>query len=144
MKRLNEMDPEKAITSSQAARLVKVNPKSVQNWVKNGYIRAYRTPGGHYRFLVKDLIDFAVKHDIQVAHKQDPMTKLVTTYQAANLLQVSPSGVIKWVKQGMLATAGRTPGKHRRIRAEHLIEFAEKHNMPLPPLEDWSVVTSVG
>jgi excisionase family DNA binding protein len=35
-----------------------VNPSSVNKWVSEGRLRAYRTPGGHRRIRVGDLIAF--------------------------------------------------------------------------------------
>lgn len=39
----------KHYTTFQAAKLLSVSPDAVLKWIKSGKIRAYRTPGGHYR-----------------------------------------------------------------------------------------------
>ena len=56
---------------------------------------------------------------------------LLTSYQVGALLQVNPSSVNKWVKDGRIP-AFRTPGGHRRIRAGDLVAFLNEHKMPVP------------
>ena len=56
---------------------------------------------------------------------------LLTSYQVGSLLQVNPSSVNKWVKDGRIP-AFRTPGGHRRIRAADLVSFLQEHSMPVP------------
>lgn len=56
---------------------------------------------------------------------------LLTSYQVGALLQVNPSSVNKWVKDGRIP-AFRTPGGHRRIRAADLVAFLTEHKMPIP------------
>lgn len=56
---------------------------------------------------------------------------LLTSYQVGSLLQVNPSSVNKWVKDGRIP-AFRTPGGHRRIRAADLVSFLKSHQMPVP------------
>ncbi len=56
---------------------------------------------------------------------------LLTSYQVGALLQVNPSSINKWVKDGRIP-AFRTPGGHRRIRAADLVAVLVHHNMPIP------------
>ncbi len=56
---------------------------------------------------------------------------LLTSYQVGALLQVNPSSINKWVKDGRIP-AFRTPGGHRRIRAADLVAFLVHHKMPIP------------
>ena len=66
--------------------------------------------------------------------KQDILPdSLLTSYQVGGILQVNPSSVNKWVKDGRIP-AFRTPGGHRRIRAVDLISFLHNHQMPVPRL----------
>jgi excisionase family DNA binding protein len=54
-----------------------------------------------------------------------------TTFEAAKLCHVSPLSIINWVNAGRLS-AFRTPGGHRRIRREDLVQFMRENGLPLP------------
>lgn len=57
---------ERLLTSAEAGALLQVNQTSINNWVRDGHLRASRTPGGHRRIRVADLMDFARAHDMPV------------------------------------------------------------------------------
>lgn len=61
-----EIQPETLLTSHQVGQLLQVNPSSVNKWVKQGRIRAFRTPGGHRRIRAIDLVAFLVAHEMPV------------------------------------------------------------------------------
>lgn len=46
------------LTTFEISQICEVNPTTVQNWVKEGKLKAYVTPGGHRRILREDLIGF--------------------------------------------------------------------------------------
>ena len=55
---------QKAYTTFEAARICHVTHHSIKNWIKQGLIKASRTPGGHYRILEGDLDSFREKYDM--------------------------------------------------------------------------------
>lgn len=55
-----------------------------------------------------------------------------STFAIAEMLHVDPGSVANWIDQGLLK-AHRTPGGHRRVVAENLVEFLREHKMPIPP-----------
>ena len=55
---------EKAFTTFEAAKICHVTHHSIKNWIKQGLIRASRTPGGHYRILEGDLDTFREEYDM--------------------------------------------------------------------------------
>lgn len=57
-------------TPREVADLMRVDVKTVAQWVKKGLIRSLRTPGGHNRYVGAD-ID-AVMHGQQPAHTSTP------------------------------------------------------------------------
>lgn len=57
--------------------------------------------------------------------------KTYTTFAIAKMLGVYPSTVADWVDKGKLK-AFNTPGGHRRVLPEDLINFLKQHNMPFP------------
>lgn len=54
----------KAHTTFEAAKICHVTHHSIKNWIKQGLIKASRTPGGHYRILEEDLDRFREKFDM--------------------------------------------------------------------------------
>lgn len=48
------------LTPSEVAVLFNVNPKTVTRWARAGLISTIRTPGGHRRFLAKEIAALAV------------------------------------------------------------------------------------
>lgn len=59
------------------------------------------------------------------------MKKILTTFETAKFLGVSPYTIRLWVIKGLLP-AYSTPGGHRRIRLEELDSFLKKNRMPIP------------
>jgi len=72
---VNERE-EKAYTTFEAAKICHVTHHSIKNWIKQGLIKASRTPGGHYRILEKDLDRFREQFDMFPRDK-GPMKKRV-------------------------------------------------------------------
>jgi excisionase family DNA binding protein len=60
------------------------------------------------------------------------MVKKLTTWQISHMLGVSGQSVSNWVDSGLLP-AGRTPGGHRRVEPDDLIEFLKRQNLRIPP-----------
>src|SRR5688572_1146154 len=54
------------LTSHQVGTLIQVNPTSVNKWIEDGLIPAFRTPGGHRRVRAIDLISFLDAHKMPV------------------------------------------------------------------------------
>ena len=57
---------ERLLTSHEVGALLQVNPSSVKKWVNEGRIAAFRTPGGHRRIRVADLVDFLHRHAMPI------------------------------------------------------------------------------
>lgn len=53
-------------TTTAAARMLHVDPLTVCNWVDRGFLKAYRTAGGHRRILADDLLQYLVEHQMPV------------------------------------------------------------------------------
>ena len=58
----SQIDPDRLLTSHEVGSLLQVNPSSVNKWVQKGHLRAYRTPGGHRRIKLADLLHFLDSH----------------------------------------------------------------------------------
>jgi excisionase family DNA binding protein len=46
------------LTTFEISEICEVNPTTVQNWVKEGKLKAHVTPGGHRRIRREDLVKF--------------------------------------------------------------------------------------
>ncbi len=56
---------------------------------------------------------------------------IFTTYEISKFCNVDLSTVINWVNRGRLK-AYKTPGRHRRVKREDLLDFLKRYNMPVP------------
>ena len=79
------MKSQKAYTTFEAARICHVTHHSIKNWIKQGLIKASRTPGGHYRILEDDLNDFREKYDMfpEERGREKPVVMVVDDEQDA-------------------------------------------------------------
>jgi excisionase family DNA binding protein len=69
------LDSERLLTSHEVGDLLQVNPSSVKKWVNEGRIAAFRTPGGHRRIRVADLLDFLNRHAMPIPRKLAGVSK---------------------------------------------------------------------
>ena len=51
-------DNNRWLSLGDACRLLDVSQSTLRQWADGGYLRVYRTPGGHRRFLREDLVTF--------------------------------------------------------------------------------------
>lgn len=61
--------PERTYTTHDIAEFCDVYPSSVVNWISDGKLKAYSTPGGHHRVTREDLIAFFTKFEIPLPKK---------------------------------------------------------------------------
>lgn len=61
-----KLDKNKKLSTGEVGRLCGATTASVNNWIKGKKIKAYNTPGGQYRILVKDLIEFIRKNNMPI------------------------------------------------------------------------------
>ena len=64
-----KIDADQLLTSHEVGALLQVNPSSVKKWVNEGRITAFRTPGGHRRIRVGDLVEFLDRHAMPIPRK---------------------------------------------------------------------------
>lgn len=58
-----DVDLDKEVyTTFESAKICNANITSIKNWIDKGELRAFRTPGGHYRIERKVLEDFLNRH----------------------------------------------------------------------------------
>ena len=59
------------LTPNEVAALLMVNPVTVRQWAARGLLPARSTPGGHRRFLLRDVQDFARRRGVAGAARSD-------------------------------------------------------------------------
>jgi len=83
------------LTTGEASRYCHVSNLSVLKWIKSGSLKAYRTPGGHYRILKSDFIDFLVRYNMPV----NP--QLLHSQGKKILIKTADSGFAKSIKKSL-------------------------------------------
>ena len=68
---------EKVFTTHQVAKKCNVHHTTVINWVNEGKLKAYTTPGGHRRVAEKDLIKFMKKYQMPIPDSLAEKTKRI-------------------------------------------------------------------
>lgn len=63
---ISAIDPDKLLTSHEAGLLLQCNPSTINKWVEQGRIQAFRTPGGHRRVRARDLVTFLTEYKMPV------------------------------------------------------------------------------
>ncbi len=54
------------LTTGRVARHCHVSQATIVNWIKNGKLKAYTTPGGHHRILLSDFLSFLETYKMPV------------------------------------------------------------------------------
>ena len=55
---------DRTYTTAEAGKILNCNPTSIINWIGQGKLNCYRTPGGHRRIQHTDLVNFATKYNM--------------------------------------------------------------------------------
>ncbi|MCD6288699.1 MAG: response regulator [Candidatus Hydrogenedentes bacterium] len=82
------MRDQRAYTTFEAAKICHVTHHSIKNWIKQGLIRASRTPGGHYRILEEDLTAFRVKYDMFPPRRNDGQKRIMIVDDEQDALEL--------------------------------------------------------
>ncbi|MBS3735072.1 MAG: response regulator [Phycisphaerae bacterium] len=62
----------KNLSTFAIAQMLHVDPGSVANWIDQDLLKAYRTPGGHRRVAVDDLVAFLHEHRMPIPRELSP------------------------------------------------------------------------
>jgi excisionase family DNA binding protein len=54
------------LTTGQAAEYCHVSQATIINWIRDGKLEAYTTPGGHYRITRSNLVSFLQRHGMPI------------------------------------------------------------------------------
>lgn len=67
-----EREETQVLSTTGVAKILGVAPASVANWVNKGKLKAGRTPGGHRRVSMSDLLNFADRRNLPVPPELRP------------------------------------------------------------------------
>ena len=83
-----EMDLEKRVfTTFEAAEICHANITSIKNWIDQGKLRAFRTPGGHYRIERTVLEDFLNRHGMPNPFARRQRRRVLLIHRNVGLLE---------------------------------------------------------
>jgi excisionase family DNA binding protein len=74
-----------SLSTLDIARLVGVAVGSVANWIDDNRLKAGRTPGGHRRVLIKDLIQFLRQQNLPIPSELIPSPKILVVDDEASI-----------------------------------------------------------
>lgn len=97
------MNNGRIFTTFEVSKMFSVDITSVIHWINEGKLHAYKTPGGHRRINISDLIEFADKYALPI---DDEIRKLKTPPALADgteplkvLVVEDDTGVLKFVAE---------------------------------------------
>ena len=59
------------LSTADVARLFNVTETTIKRWSDDGTLQCHKTPGGHHKFLVQQVSEFARAHEMQTAGALD-------------------------------------------------------------------------
>ena len=109
----------KTYTTFKIAKMLDVYPSTIANWIDEGKLAAFNTPGGHRRVLEPDLISFLKQHKMPFpAGLVAEAVKILVVDDDPAILQLV-TGFLKSAKKGYQIftaadgfEAGRLLGQH--------------------------------
>ncbi len=77
----------KVYTTFEAASICNANITSIKNWIDQGELQAFRTPGGHYRIEKKVLDDFLNRHGMPNPFAERERRRILLVHPEQSLLE---------------------------------------------------------
>jgi len=65
MKEKKSSPEQQLLSPKQAAKILMVSPITIRQWAQKGKLKAYMTAGGHRRFKLKDVQEFASRNNVK-------------------------------------------------------------------------------
>jgi len=69
---MNNSDEKRPYTTGEIASLCHVTINAVKKWIASGKLKAFRTPGGHYRVNRVDFLEFLDRYKMEVRDELFP------------------------------------------------------------------------
>lgn len=69
------MDQKQVFTTGEVADLLHIHQTTVIDWAKKGFVKSYRTPGGHRRIEKESLLTFLHVHKMPIPAELESRNK---------------------------------------------------------------------
>jgi len=116
---------------SEVAKMLDVHPNTVRKWVKVGILRPIKLPGSRYnRFTTQEVARLRAQMGIPV----NEMEPLYRVGQVAEMFDVHPNTVRKWVRENVLSAIKLPGSNYSRFTGRELNRLRQE--MGLPTLEE--------
>src|SRR5688572_21704399 len=112
-------------TTFEISRYCNVFVTTVANWIDEGKLPAYRTPGGHRRVMRRDLLDFMAKYNIPVPDdlSDSREMKVLVVDDDADMVQIVTDALLRQDPAYVIRTAdnGFEAGKQVATFRPHVV-----------------------
>ena len=92
------------ITTGDVVDHCHVTYKTVQNWIRNGDLKAARTPGGHNRITVADFEEFLSRYALPSFSREPPPLKRVLIVDDDEAVLKTTTGMVQKIGDYDIAT----------------------------------------
>lgn len=100
-------DEKRPYTTGEIASLCHVTINAVKKWIASDKLKAFRTPGGHYRVNREDFIDFLEKYKLDVKRSLFPEQRKIMIIDDEKDVQEFIKGALESMNNGyLIETAG--------------------------------------
>lgn len=111
------------LKTGEVAKRLGVSAVTVRDWGDRGLIPFSNTPTGQRRYKEEDVNKLEESIGISELTGNE---ELISSEEAARILEVSVSTVIKWSKNGILTPVVITPTNHRRFKKSDIDKICQK------------------
>ncbi|MBC8457547.1 MAG: response regulator [Deltaproteobacteria bacterium] len=77
----------KPLTTGEAGKYCNVNYMTIAKWIKQGKLKAHRTPGGRYRIQPNDLVEFLNRYEMPVPEELQSETRILVIDDEPSVVQ---------------------------------------------------------
>jgi excisionase family DNA binding protein len=104
------MSNNRPFTTGQAAKYCHVSQATIINWIKDGRLEAYTTPGGHYRILKPKLVSFleAYRMPVDVTLRKSSRPRLLLVGNSRSIKRLAQALNDKGAFDISVASSGYT------------------------------------
>lgn len=104
---MNNSDEKRPYTTGEIASLCHVTINAVKKWIASGKLKAFRTPGGHYRVNREDFLEFLDKYKMEVRDELFPEKRKILIVDDEKDVVEFIKGALESMNNGyLIETAG--------------------------------------